>query len=119
MIYPVSTTGACPYCQSYDVIYLVLVPTESKDIELPPLLSRLLTKGHALIFPDSGKEEVPSFQCRQCGYGFNLDWTATNLETVFNMTSLEENRPVEQPTGSSDKGQEQQQHLALRAATGT
>ena len=35
-----------------------------------------------LVFCQGG-EEVPSFQCRSCGYGFNLNWVATSLEAIF------------------------------------
>ena len=31
----------------------------------------------------TGDYEPPSFQCRSCTYGFNLDWTSTNLEEIF------------------------------------
>ena len=133
MSYPVSMTGACPYCQSYDVVYLVLIPKGSEDVELPPLLSKLINRGCALKVPDGENiamtlsrfdgtfdsldgQEIPSFQCRHCGYGFNLDWTATSLETVFSVTSLGDNKSVHQPVGSTEKVQEQQrqqQHLPL------
>jgi len=30
-----------------------------------------------------GAYDLPSFQCNGCTYGFNLDWTKTNLEEIF------------------------------------
>lgn len=60
-----------------------------------------------------GGQEVPSFQCRQCGYGFNLDWTATCLETVFNVTSSGDDKSV-QSLNNINVWQERQQHAQGR-----
>ena len=34
-----------------------------------------------------GDSEPPSFQCQKCQYGFNLNWSKTNLEKIFGLQS--------------------------------
>lgn len=34
-----------------------------------------------------GDSEPPSFQCQKCQYGFNLNWSMTNLEMIFGLSS--------------------------------
>eukprot|EP00051_Salpingoeca_urceolata_P010584 m.129800 g.129800 ORF g.129800 m.129800 type:complete len:343 (-) comp16768_c0_seq4:2073-3101(-) len=78
--YPVSTDGTCPTCSSNQVVYLVL---KSLAEQLTPTLSLLLGYGYATWVEDA--DGMPSFQCCQCGYGFNLDWTTTSLETIYHI----------------------------------
>ena len=33
----------------------------------------------------TGNSEPPSFQCQKCQYGFNLNWSKTNLEIIFGL----------------------------------
>eukprot|EP00117_Sycon_ciliatum_P040775 scpid17946/ scgid29916/ len=100
-VYPVSMTGACPYCFSSDVVYIILCPESQPDADLPPLLRNLLLCGCAekLPPPEDG-QEVPSFQCRSCGYGFNLNWVATSLEAIFGVND----EPVDLDPGKTDDG---------------
>ena len=49
--YPVSMTGACPFCYSSDVIYLIVAPESKPDSELPALLRNLLLCHCAIRFP--------------------------------------------------------------------
>ncbi|XP_065833526.1 uncharacterized protein [Oscarella lobularis] len=108
--YPVSLTGSCPTCHSADVTYIIVTPKGEEDAELPPLLEKLIEKGRAVKMnePDTS-QEVPSFQCVKCGYGFNLDWTATSLESIFNVTSEGEDKlpiatkPTTKPLESETK----------------
>ena len=46
--FPVSTNGACPYCRSTDVVYIVL-KEKNDDKKLPDLLSRLEKDGYAEV----------------------------------------------------------------------
>ncbi|XP_057316902.1 uncharacterized protein LOC130657924 isoform X2 [Hydractinia symbiolongicarpus] len=78
--FPVSTTGLCPYCHSNNVVYIILQEDEKE--ELPELLEKLRKLGYATPMK-KGDHVLPSFQCRNCTYGFNLDWTVTNLEKIF------------------------------------
>lgn len=84
--YPVSSTGRCPYCGSADVKYIVIVSSNTKDSELPHSLQLLLKGNHAFKMA-KGQSEPPSFQCQKCQYGFNLDWSKTNLEMIFGLPS--------------------------------
>ena len=82
-LYPVSVDGACPYCHSTHVQYLVL---HTAGNALSPVLTALLKTGHAARVAEThtaSQPEPPSFKCFSCGYGFNLDFTKTNLETIF------------------------------------
>ena len=45
--YPMSPSGACPYCFSTNVKYIVLVDNKTKDSQLPLTLQTLLKKGKA------------------------------------------------------------------------
>uniref|UniRef100_A0A7M5WJM3 CCHC-type domain-containing protein n=1 Tax=Clytia hemisphaerica TaxID=252671 RepID=A0A7M5WJM3_9CNID len=80
--FPVSTNGACPYCHSNNVVYIILKESENEKRQLPDLLVRLVGDGKAEVNV-KGDDEWPSFQCRNCTYGFNLDWNKTNLEKIF------------------------------------
>ena len=45
----------------------------------------------------SGEYDLPSFQCKGCTYGFNLDWKLTNLEKIFfssNTGNIQQNPPT-------------------------
>ena len=44
--FPVSSNGACPYCYSTNVVYIILSDNEDDD-KLPELLSRLKRDGKA------------------------------------------------------------------------
>ena len=45
--YPISKDGQCPYCQSTDVKYIIVVSDTTKDTDLPHSLQQLLTRNHA------------------------------------------------------------------------
>eukprot|EP00041_Stephanoeca_diplocostata_P019287 m.413526 g.413526 ORF g.413526 m.413526 type:complete len:367 (+) comp21265_c0_seq23:378-1478(+) len=81
--YPVSSNGACPYCQSWNVRYLVL--QEVKDSgKLPQTLEELLRIGRATVVHRSKAVPEPSsLQCMDCCSGYNIDFSFTNLETIF------------------------------------
>jgi len=79
--FPISLDGICPYCKSADVVYVILQDDDMDD-DLPDLLARLEKAGKALKMK-KGEYDLPSFQCRGCTYGFNLDWAKTNLEEIF------------------------------------
>eukprot|EP00038_Savillea_parva_P016728 m.17835 g.17835 ORF g.17835 m.17835 type:complete len:363 (-) comp3539_c0_seq1:61-1149(-) len=99
--FPVSQDGACPYCRSWDVQYLVVstdaptdttsgstaVPEQSYRAAAPPpadVLQRLLdAKRAARVWPTESCPEPSSFRCVTCGYGFNIDETTTSIETIF------------------------------------
>lgn len=50
----------------------------------PPVVQRLLNlKRAAKVWRSSACPEPSSFRCLTCTYGFNLDWSRTNLETIF------------------------------------
>ncbi|XP_078351985.1 uncharacterized protein LOC144636668 isoform X2 [Oculina patagonica] len=82
--YPVSSTGRCPYCGASDVKYIIVVSESTKDTELPQSLQQLLKSNHAFKMA-KGDSEPPSFQCQKCQYGFNLNWSKTNLEQIFGL----------------------------------
>ncbi|XP_074631726.1 uncharacterized protein LOC141890216 isoform X6 [Acropora palmata] len=82
--YPVSSSGRCPYCGSTDVKYIIVVSDNTHDTKLPPSLQMLLKGNHAFKMA-KGESEPPSFQCQKCQYGFNLDWSKTNLEMIFGL----------------------------------
>lgn len=82
--YPVSSNGRCPYCGSTDVKYIIVVSDNTHDTKLPPSLQMLLKGNHAFKMA-KGESEPPSFQCQKCQYGFNLDWSKTNLEMIFGL----------------------------------
>lgn len=50
-VYPVSMTGACPYCYSSDVVYIILCPDDRPESQLPPLMRNLLLCGCAKKLP--------------------------------------------------------------------
>ncbi|XP_065661348.1 uncharacterized protein LOC101239060 isoform X2 [Hydra vulgaris] len=80
--FPVSSDGACPYCKSTNVVYIIIQDDDLKEEELPPLLTKLLREENAKKVK-KGEYDLPSFQCKQCTYGFNLDWSMSSLETIF------------------------------------
>ncbi|XP_047132847.1 uncharacterized protein LOC101239060 isoform X1 [Hydra vulgaris] len=80
--FPVSSDGACPYCKSTNVVYIIIQDDDLKEEELPPLLTKLLKEENAKKVK-KGEYDLPSFQCKQCTYGFNLDWSMSSLETIF------------------------------------
>ncbi|XP_028398750.1 splicing factor, arginine/serine-rich 15-like isoform X2 [Dendronephthya gigantea] len=82
--YPVSKDGSCPHCGSTTVRYIILVKDSTKDITLPPTLDKLLKMGKAFKMA-KGANNPPSFQCCTCTYGFNLDWSKTNLKKIFKL----------------------------------
>lgn len=86
-VYPLSTTGTCPYCGSAYVVYLVLSRQLDSTVEeegVSPLLQRLLELECASrVVATEEVPDPPSFQCTSCTYGFNLDWACTNLETIY------------------------------------
>ena len=45
-----------------------------------------MTKMNFLLY-NIGNHEWPSFKCRSCTYGFNLDWKQTNLQKIFYPTA--------------------------------
>ena len=48
------------------------------------MLINNITKSNEILDTfDSGEHDLPSFQCKKCTYGFNLDWKATNLELIY------------------------------------
>ena len=56
-VYPVSMTGACPYCYSSDVVYIILYAAEQPESQLPPLMRNLLLCGCAKkLPPPTGKD---------------------------------------------------------------
>ena len=66
-----------------------------------------------------GQHEWPSFQCRGCTYGFNLDWKQTNLEKIFYPKPQKQwssNLPV---TKSSSQNYLPQVNTALRNISST
>ena len=85
IVYPISDTGCCPTCASNYVNYIVLISKDAtNDDDIDPLLLRLLVLGLAYkLFEPDDDTVVPSFKCLACGYGFNLDFEKSNLETVF------------------------------------
>lgn len=56
--YPVSSSGACPYCSSTDVKYIVLVDSKTKDSQLPQTLQILLKKGKAFKMAKGEKSHL-------------------------------------------------------------
>lgn len=58
VVYPISVTGACPYCQSHDILYIILVPPGEEHQELPPLLTKLVSKGCAFTLKDNGEKFI-------------------------------------------------------------
>ncbi|XP_028517380.1 apical junction molecule isoform X2 [Exaiptasia diaphana] len=81
-LYPVSSDGFCPHCYSRNVKYIIVFDEGMKDNELPYTLRELLKRDQAFKMA-KGPNEPPSFQCQVCHYGFNLDWSTTNLELIF------------------------------------
>ena len=45
--YPVSSNGRCPYCDSSDVKYIIMVSENTKDTDLPQSLQQLLKRNQA------------------------------------------------------------------------
>ena len=45
--YPVSSNGRCPYCDSLDVKYIIMVSENTKDTDLPQSLQQLLKRNQA------------------------------------------------------------------------
>lgn len=45
--YPVSSNGRCPYCDSSDVKYIIMVSENTKDTDLPQSLQKLLKRNQA------------------------------------------------------------------------
>ena len=45
--YPVSSNGRCPYCDSSDVKYIIIVSENTKDADLPQSLQKLLKRKQA------------------------------------------------------------------------
>ena len=79
-----STTGACPTCSSMHVFYLVLADDDATEDDLGPLLSKLLRLGWAYrVQATEDNPNPPSFSCGSCGYGFNLDFTQTDLDQIY------------------------------------
>eukprot|EP00040_Diaphanoeca_grandis_P028830 m.167672 g.167672 ORF g.167672 m.167672 type:complete len:556 (-) comp31470_c0_seq2:118-1785(-) len=86
--FPVSVDGTCPTCRSNYVQHLVLLGVEDKDgapsANLGPTVTKLLEMGWAATCrPTPEIPEPSSFLCYGCGFGFNVDWTRTTLETIF------------------------------------
>lgn len=47
--FPVSKNGACPYCLSEDVVYIILKESDTSDEQLPDLLEKLRSQGKAEV----------------------------------------------------------------------
>ena len=62
--YPVSSNGRCPYCDSSDVKYIIMVSENTKDTDLPQSLQQLLKRNQAFKM---AKGEV--------------EWVSTNSKT--------------------------------------
>lgn len=56
--YPVSSSGACPYCSSTSVKYIVVVDDKTKDSQLPQTLQILLRKGKAFKMAKGKKIKI-------------------------------------------------------------
>ncbi|XP_001632289.3 uncharacterized protein LOC5511910 [Nematostella vectensis] len=82
--YPVSSDGSCPHCYSFNVKYIIVVSPGMRDTDLPPTLQLLLRRQQAFKMA-KGSSEPPSFQCQSCQFGFNLDWSKTNLELIYDI----------------------------------
>ncbi|XP_065069375.1 uncharacterized protein LOC135694521 isoform X1 [Rhopilema esculentum] len=100
--YPVSKDGRCPYCESQEVVYIIINEGEEdgKD-ELPDILQQLLQYNFAYKMPKD-ENEPPSFQCLKCTYGFNLDWRSTDLEKIFSKKLQGAKNTAVTGNGSSD-----------------
>ncbi|EDV29826.1 uncharacterized protein TRIADDRAFT_52640 [Trichoplax adhaerens] len=81
--------------------------SSTNNDHLPDIIESLLKLGLAYKVPeDRDSNEIPSFQCRSCGYGFNLDWSKNSLQSIFkaNLDSAEKGLSA-QSSDQSDTAQ--------------